>query len=161
MAVEECAELEFRRAMAAYPTGVVVVTALVDGEPAGLSLGTFSSVSLRPPLVGFFVDRGSTSWPVVRRADVFRVNVLASGQAETATRFARSGEDKFAGVPWYSLSDGAPVIEGSVATLLCGLESETEAGDHWFALSRVLAHERLSDEAPLVFFRGSFHGIAG
>lgn len=160
VAVEESAELEFRRAMSAYPTGVVVVTACVDDAPAGLSLGTFSSVSLRPPLVGFFVDRASTSWPIIRRAEVLRVNILASGQAETAKRFARSGGDKFSGVEWYTQEDGAPIIEGSVATLLCELEGESDAGDHYFVLCRVISHDRLSDEPPLVFFRGGFHGLA-
>src|ERR1700761_8846115 len=89
----------FRRVLGHYPTGVCIVTAMEAGEtPAGMAVGSFTSVSLDPPLVAFFPDKRSSSWPRIERAGKFCVNVLAADQTEICQRFSKSGIDKFAGI---------------------------------------------------------------
>jgi flavin reductase (DIM6/NTAB) family NADH-FMN oxidoreductase RutF len=148
---------EYRRTMRAFPTGVVVVTAISDGVPVGLSVGSFTSVSLDPPLVGFFPAVTSTSWPRVRDNGRFCVNVLAADQLGVCRAFANSGGDKYAALSWRPAPSGSPLIEGVLAWLDCSLERVHAAGDHWFALGRVhhMAVER-EEVGPLLFFRGGY-----
>ena len=89
----------FRRVLGQYPTGVCVVTATeADGRRAGFVVGSFTSVSLNPPLVAFFPDKGSTSWPRIREAGKFCVNILGAGQEDVCRNFAVRKDDKFEGV---------------------------------------------------------------
>src|SRR5437868_3535599 len=104
---------EFRRVLGHFPTGVVAITA-PDGEPVGMAVGSFASISLEPPLVGFFVDRGSSTWPRVARAGSFAVNVLAADQEAVCRRFGRKGVDRFAGVRWHPGHGDAPLLDGAV-----------------------------------------------
>src|SRR4051812_31399895 len=90
---------KFRHVLSHVPTSVVVVTGLrEDGTPAGMAIGSFTSISLDPQLVGFYPTHTSTSWPPIREAGRFCVNVLAQGQNALAGQFARSGTDKFQGL---------------------------------------------------------------
>lgn len=148
---------EFRRVLASYPTGVSVVTALgADGAPVGMALGSFTSVSLDPPLVGFMPDKRSTSWPKILAAGRFCINVLASDQLQVCRRLALSGPDKFRDVE-YSLSAlGFPVLAGATTVVECELASVTEAGDHWFVLGRVLDLAVVRDAEPMLFFNGRY-----
>ena len=147
----------FRTVLGHYPTGVVVVTAIdSDGDPAGMAVGSFTSVSLDPPLVAFLPDRSSTSFPRIRTAAGFCVNVLAADQEELCRRFARSGGDKFAGVFWTPTASGAPKLAGVSAWIDCQFESITEAGDHYIVLGRVLELAAPGPSLPLVFFRGAY-----
>ena len=151
----------FRRTLGHYPTGVVVVAAVdQEGEPMGLSLGTFTSVSLNPQMIGFFADAASTTWPRIRECDHFAVNVLSASQAELARSFARSGTDKFAGVKWHPGLHGCPIIEETSMAMVCELEAEYDAGDHSFVLGRVLEFELFHDGAPLIFYLGEFGTFA-
>jgi flavin reductase (DIM6/NTAB) family NADH-FMN oxidoreductase RutF len=145
----------FRFVLSHVPTGVVIITgADVDG-PAGLAIGSFTSISLDPPLVGFYPDRASTSWPAIRRAGAFCVNVLAEDQADLCRRFARSGGDKFAGLGWRTapVSD-APILDGVLAWIDCRLERETEIGDHSLVVGSVVDLTVERDARPLIFFQG-------
>src|ERR1041384_7822851 len=90
----------YRQVLGHFPTGVTVITAVLDGQPVGPAGGSFSSVSLAPPLVGFFPDRSSSSWPKIRDAGAFCVNILAEDQEDVCRRFAMKGDDKFAGLGW-------------------------------------------------------------
>jgi 3-hydroxy-9,10-secoandrosta-1,3,5(10)-triene-9,17-dione monooxygenase reductase component len=146
----------FRAVLGHVPTSVAVVAGLVDGSPRGLSVGTFVPVSLVPPLVGFFVDRRSTSWPPISQVGAFTVSVLASDQAELSRRFAMIGVDKFDGVPWHPAPSGHPVIEGSIAWVDCELGSETDAGDHTFVLGAVLDLGVETGGTPLLHHRGDY-----
>lgn len=108
-------QLEFRRVLGNFATGVTVVTApAADGEasPAGFACQSFSSLSLDPPLVAFMVGRTSTTWPRVARAGVFCVNVLSEHQGGLCRAFAVSGADKFTGVAY----DTAPVSGSPAST---------------------------------------------
>src|SRR5581483_7424445 len=104
---------QFRAVLGNYPTGVVVITAVEDGgAPCGMAVGSFTSVSLDPPLVAFLPDKSSTSFPKIRTASSFCVNVLAAEQEDICRAFARSGGDKFAGVAWTPTASGAPKLDG-------------------------------------------------
>lgn len=147
--------LRFRTVLGNHPTGVSVVTAIdADGEPAGMVVGTFVSVSLNPPLIGFLPDRASTSFPRIRTADGFCVNVLAEGQEDLCRTFAARGGDKFAGVPWSPAPSGAPRLDGVAAWIDCTFHSVSEAGDHHLVMGRVQELDSPGDRAPLVFLRG-------
>ena len=150
----------FREVLGNYPTGVCVITAMgVDGKPVGMVVGSFSSVSLDPPLVGFFPARSSSSWPQIEQAGHFCVNVLASDQTGLCRQIAAPG-DKFAGVE-YAVSDhGLPVLEGIVAAIECRLDSVIDAGDHLLVLGHVVRLETRRDADPMLFFRGKYGGFA-
>jgi flavin reductase (DIM6/NTAB) family NADH-FMN oxidoreductase RutF len=146
-----------RRALAHYPTGVCVITAATpDGPAAGMAVGSFTSVSLDPPLVGFFPDKGSTSWPKIQAAGRFCVNILAADQEAVCRAFAAKAEDKFAGLRHRRGGSGAPILEGVIGWIDCDLHSVQEAGDHYLVLGRITDLEIESSEPALVFCRGSY-----
>lgn len=153
---------EFRQVLGYYPTGVSAITAMgAGGRPIGMVVGTFSSVSIDPPLVGFLPDKSSSTWPQLEAAGRFCVNVLASDQQGVCRQLAGKGPDKFAEVE-YSVSDhNLPVIAGALATIECALHSVTDAGDHFFVLGRVLRLEAMREADPMLFFRGRYGGFAG
>lgn len=147
----------FRRVLGSYPTGVTVVTAIAaDGTPAGMAVGSFTSVSLDPPLVAFLPDKSSTSFPKIRTATSFCVNVLAADQEPVCRAFATSGGDKFAGVRWSPTPSGAPRIDGVAAWIDCSFESVQEAGDHYLVIGRVRELDANGERLPLVFFQGGY-----
>ncbi len=151
----------FRRVLGHYPTGVCVVTAVEpDGMATGMIVGSFTSVSLDPPLVAFFPDRQSTSWPRIARAGRFCVNVLASDQQDLCRRFAAKGGDKFAGVSHRLSTNGSPVLDDVVAWIDCTLDAVHEAGDHFIVLGRVRELDIARADEPLLFFRGQYGNFA-
>jgi flavin reductase (DIM6/NTAB) family NADH-FMN oxidoreductase RutF len=147
----------FRETLGHYPTGVAVVTAVAeDGTPVGMVVGTFSSVSLDPPLVAFFPAASSKSFAQLRAARTFCVNVLAADQEPLCRQFSVSGADKFDGVRWRPGPLGSPILEGAVSWIECTFDEIREAGDHYVVLGRVhdLAVERST--LPLLFFQGGY-----
>jgi 3-hydroxy-9,10-secoandrosta-1,3,5(10)-triene-9,17-dione monooxygenase reductase component len=149
--------MDYRRTLGSYPTGVVIITGDGDDGPVGLAIGSFTSVSLDPPLVGFLPDKGSTSWPRIHATGAFCVNVLAADQLDVCRTFASKAEDKYAAVTWRTAATGSPVLDGVVAWMDCTLDRVDEAGDHWLVLGRIeeMAVER-DDVGPLLFFRGAY-----
>lgn len=151
----------FRRVLGHYPTGVCVVTAADDaGNGTGMVVGSFTSVSLEPPLVAFFPDRASTSWPRIHAIGRFCINVLDADQRDLCRRFARSGGDKFTGVAHRLSAHGSPILDGVVAWIDCALETVHEAGDHFVVLGRVRALDVEASLRPLLFFRGAYGEFA-
>jgi flavin reductase (DIM6/NTAB) family NADH-FMN oxidoreductase RutF/DNA-binding IclR family transcriptional regulator len=151
----------FRQVLGQYPTGVCVVTATQeDGSRAGFVVGSFSSVSLDPPLVAFFPDKGSTSWPKIAAAGSFCVNILGAEQEHVCRRFASTAPDKFEGIACRPAGSGAPIIEGVVAWIDCDLERVEEAGDHFFVVGRVRELDVESKLLPLLFFQGGYGRFA-
>jgi flavin reductase (DIM6/NTAB) family NADH-FMN oxidoreductase RutF len=147
----------FRENLGHYPTGVAVITAVADdGEPVAMVVGTFSSVSADPPLIGFLPMKSSRSFARLRTATAFCVNVLASDQEPLCRQIATGGDQKFDGVAWRPGALGSPVLEGAVSWLECTFEEVREAGDHFIVLGRVqdLAVERST--LPLLFFQGGY-----
>ncbi len=148
----------FRRVMGHYPTGVTVVTGIGEDGPLGLAIGSFVSISLDPPLVGFFPTNSSSSWPGIKASGSFCVNVLAADQENVCRVFASKGEDKFASVEWSpSPETGSPLIAGSLAWIDCRIYSVSEAGDHDLCMGRVVAMDVGRDDVlPLAFFKGAY-----
>jgi flavin reductase (DIM6/NTAB) family NADH-FMN oxidoreductase RutF len=147
----------YRQVLGHFPTGVTVISAAGADGPAGLCVGSFSSVSLDPPLVAFFAGAQSSSWPRIEAAGHYCVNILAEDQEDVARVFAGKADDKFAGIGWRPApATGAPVLNGVLAWIDCRIETVHEAGDHWIVVGRVLDLEIGHEGGPLVFFRGGF-----
>lgn len=149
---------QFRQVLGQYPTGVVVVTALgVSGEPIGMTVGSFTSVSLDPPLVAFLPAQSSSSWQALRESgDRFCVNVLGDHQEDVCRQIAMRKTDKFEGIAWSRSAGGNPVIDGAVAYIDCVTEQIHDAGDHHIVVGRVHELEVVSSAQPLLFFRGGY-----
>ena len=149
---------EFRAVLGHFASGVVVVTGIVDGVPAGLTCQSFFSLSLEPPLVAFAPGKSSTSWPNVRQSRGICANILASDQEALARTFAASGADKFQGVGWRPAANGAPRLDGALGWIDGAVQDVTEAGDHFLVVARVEALETGPGQ-PLLFYRGGFGGF--
>ncbi|GAA5063435.1 flavin reductase (DIM6/NTAB) family NADH-FMN oxidoreductase RutF [Thermocatellispora tengchongensis] len=150
-------DAEFRRALAVHAAGVVVITAQTDGIPVGLTATSFSSVSLDPPLVSFYVNQESSTWPLLRAADHFAVNVLAADQAELAARFASKDVDRFAPpTRWSPGPLGAPLLRDVTAHLLCLPYDQVEVGDHTLVVGLVAEADVRGPGHPLLYHRGRF-----
>jgi flavin reductase (DIM6/NTAB) family NADH-FMN oxidoreductase RutF/DNA-binding IclR family transcriptional regulator len=135
----------------------VAITAMgTDGSPAGMTVGSFTSVSLDPPLVAFLPARSSTTFPAIKAAGHFCVNVLSHRQEPVCRAFATPGVDRFAGLRWEPAPSGAPVLAGSLAWIDCDIESVTEAGDHYIVIGRVTSLGHNPQTSPLLFFQGGY-----
>ena len=146
----------YRRVLGYFATGVTVVTGVEGDQPLGLSVNSFTSVSLDPPLVAFCAARSSSSWARMRASGTFCVNILSDDQEEVCRVFAGRGGDKFRGIGWRASETGAPIIAGALAWIDCAVEAAYEAGDHHIVVGRVLDLDVARDGRPLVFFRGGY-----
>jgi flavin reductase (DIM6/NTAB) family NADH-FMN oxidoreductase RutF len=145
----------FREVMGHFATGVTIITAMEDDGPVGFTCQAFASLSLEPPLVALAPGKTSTSWPRIAQAAFFCVNVLAEDQEALCRDFAVSGGDKFAGVGWRIAGNGAPLLDGVLAWLECGLVATHDAGDHELVIGSV--HDMgVTRGRPLVYYRGGF-----
>jgi 3-hydroxy-9,10-secoandrosta-1,3,5(10)-triene-9,17-dione monooxygenase reductase component len=147
---------EFRKILGHYPTGVCAVTAMIGSKPAGMVVGSFTSVSLDPPLVAFFPDRRSSSWPKIEAAGRFCVNVLAEHQQDVCRALSAKESNKFDKVPYRLSSGGQPIVEGVVAWIDCELFAVHEAGNHFIAIGEVHALDLEHPHSPLLFFKGGY-----
>lgn len=146
----------FRHVLGHFPTGVTIVTGLGAAGPTGFTIGSFTSVSLDPPLVGFLPMLGSSTWATIANSGNFCVNVLNGDHGELCWQFAKPGsDDHFAELTWRSAPTGSPIIDGAVAWIDCTIEAVHPMGDHYFVLGRVVdLAEDINDPEPLVFYRG-------
>ena len=155
---------QFRDVLGTYPTGVCVVTAIdTEQQRHALVIGSFSSISLDPPLVGFFPDKKSSTWPLIAATGRFCVNVLGANQLELCQRFAapisQSGQDKFGELAHGASPAGLPLLDDAIAWLDCTLDRVVEIGDHWLVVGAVEALDRRDAGTPLLFFRGGYHDL--
>ncbi|WP_234679663.1 flavin reductase family protein [Bradyrhizobium monzae] len=147
---------DFRNALGAYGTGVTIITATAaDGKPYGITCNSFASVSLNPPLVLWSLGVYSSSLSVFQNASHFTVHVLGTSQQALANKFAKSSEDKFAGVDWTPGLGNAPVLADSVANFQCRSVNRYYGGDHVIFLGAVEAYAYNAKE-PLLFARGTY-----
>lgn len=154
---------EFRRVLGHVPTGVVVVTTMNASAPVGIAIGAFLSISLDPPLVGFFLDNRSGSLPLFTGRSSFCVNVLGADEAQLGRNFSRP-VDRFANVAWLPGTSGNPALEGAIAWIECEVEETLRLGDHTLvtgAVQTLSVNDREADPAGLVFYRGGFFGVDG
>jgi 3-hydroxy-9,10-secoandrosta-1,3,5(10)-triene-9,17-dione monooxygenase reductase component len=157
---------QFRTVLGHFPTGVTIVTGLHGDEPVGFTIGSFTSVSLDPPLVGFLPMTDSDTWAAMAPAGRFCVNVLSRAQSDLCWKFAKTGNEaeRFDDVAWRPGVTGAPIIERAVAWIDCEVEHVYEMGDHYFVLGRVAALDADADHDgdgphPLLFFKGTLGGF--
>lgn len=152
----------FRKVLGRFPTGVTIVTAMDGNRPTGLAIGSFTSVSLDPPLVAFLPTKSSSSYAAIEKAQAFCVNVVAEDQKAVTGVFASKAEDKFAGVDWEPAPvTKSPRLAGCLAWMDCKVHAIYDGGDHWIVVGAVQemdAEDR--DVGPLLFFTGAYGGFA-
>jgi flavin reductase (DIM6/NTAB) family NADH-FMN oxidoreductase RutF len=150
----------FRTLLRRQAATVTVVTA-PGSPPAGFTATSFTSVSLRPPLVSFCLDRGSSSWPTLERAAHVGVHLLGEDQHEVARTFATSGIDRFAAhTGWRYGPHGVPLLDSPVAWLLCRVTERVTAGDHAIVLAEPLLGHYAHGAAPLLYHEGRYASVA-
>lgn len=149
----------FRDVLGCYPTGVVIITAMVGGQPVGMVVGSFTSVSLDPPLIAYLPAKSSNSYSRLKGATAFCVNVLSKDQEVLCRQFASKSDDKFTGVSWSISAGGAPVLADCAAWIDCSTESIVDGGDHDIVLGRVRDLGSNERQSPLLFFQGGYGGF--
>lgn len=148
----------YRAVLGQYPTGVTAITATdEEGRPLGMIVGTFSSVSLDPPLVSFMASRDSSSFAAIRQSPTFCANVLAGDQEGVCrTLSVKGATDKFADLDWRAAPLGSPVIDGVLAWIECRPRTVVEAGDHVIVIGEVMGLESTRSALPLLFLGGGY-----
>lgn len=150
---------EFRKACARYATGVTVATVLgPSGPPEGLTVNSFTSVSLDPPLVLICIAKTATAYSAFLAGKSFVVNVLREDQIDLSQHFASSKSDRFEGVAWHEGVRGAPVLDGVLAVLECAMHSSFDAGDHTVFVGQVERAEA-HEGTPLLYFASAYRKL--
>ena len=150
---------DFRRACGRFATGITVASVTdPQGMPHGLTVNSFTSVSLQPPLILFALSHSASVFDAFRDAQYFAINVLSSHQRELSDRFARKGEDRFDGLEWHTGETGVPLLDHTVAEIECQVRYRFPAGDHDLLVGemvRAVVHEG----DPLVYFGGRYRKL--
>ena len=150
---------EIRNVMGHFATGVTVITTKDrTGKPFGLTVNSFTSLSLNPPLVVVCVDKTVDCYSCFDETKVFAVNVLSEDQEELSRRFATKGIEKFAGIQWRMGEHGSPLLDGVIGTIECKVTRSYEGGDHTIFLGEILSATAKGDR-PLIFFKGKYHRL--
>lgn len=148
----------FRKACAQFATGIGIVTVGgPDGTPHGLTVNSFTSVSLNPPLVLICIDYGCAVLPHLRAATFFAISILAEHQQPLSTTFAVKPEGRFEGIDWRAGLTGAPVLSGVLAILECRTWRILEAGDHAIVIGEMVHCEWTGNAKPLLYFDSNYH----
>jgi flavin reductase (DIM6/NTAB) family NADH-FMN oxidoreductase RutF len=146
---------DLRRFMRRRASTVVVVTAAGATRPVGFTATSFTSVSLRPPVVSFCLAHGSSSWRAVAATEHAGVHILRADQAELARTFATPGLDRFTAVPWHPGPYGVPLLDDTLGWLVCRITARIDAGDHTIVLSTPVSMA-YADGAPLLYHNGRY-----
>ncbi|MEW6582540.1 MAG: flavin reductase family protein, partial [Actinomycetota bacterium] len=149
---------EFRAAMSRWASGVSVFTAGGPDGPVGVTVSSFSSVSLDPPLILGCIARSTSAHDTLVGAGGFAVHVLGGDQMDLSQRFAGPADLRFDGLDWESGPFSAPLLPLGLVRMVCARESVTEAGDHTILLGRVVRVE-VDDGDPLVYFHRAYRGV--
>ncbi|TCS98386.1 flavin reductase (DIM6/NTAB) family NADH-FMN oxidoreductase RutF [Tepidimonas ignava] len=151
----------FRAALGRFATGVTIVTTrAADGAPVGLTVNSFNSVSLQPPLVLWSLDVRSRALAAFTHATHWAVHVLGAQQQALAERFARRDVDRWAGVPWTPNAEGVPLLPGCCAYLECRARSRYPEGDHVILVGEVLRCQHDDGAGALLYHGGRFFTAA-
>ncbi|MBR9826349.1 MAG: flavin reductase family protein [Alphaproteobacteria bacterium] len=145
---------DFRDVLGRYPTGVAIVTARVDGRPVGVTINSFASVSLDPPLVLWSIERERERYELFEKVEEYAINILARDQSNLAHACALNADLTACEIP---LSDDAvPRVLDTAAYLLCKRSAVFPGGDHDIILGEVVQFDTVRDEPSLVFYRGRY-----
>jgi len=151
---------DFRRACGRFATGVCVATVLdPEGIPHGLTVSSFTSVSLDPPLVLICLGHAVTMIEAFRAASHFGINILSAEQRELSNRFARKGCDRFDALPWDRGATGVPLLPGVLAQIECATNQRITSGDHDIFVGRMV-RAMVIDGDPLLYYAGAYREIA-
>lgn len=151
-------DAQFKMALSHFASGVTVVTTEHEGRSYGLTVASFASLSLHPPLVIVCIEKGVKSHDAIEASGKFGVSILGSGQSELSNRFASKLDDKFAGAATARGDLGIPLIDGALCTIECRLRERLPGGDHSIFVGEVVGvHAR--EGTPLLYFRGGYHQI--
>lgn len=154
-------QLEFRRVMGHFATGVTIVTSHDGaGKLGGLTANAVASVSLEPPMVLVCVDKKSDSYPLFGASQTFAVNILAQEQETLSRRFAKSGGDKFSGIGYRIGTTGSPLLSDTIAFLECRIRHAFDAGDHTIYVGEAVDIAVESESDPLLYFRGGYRNLS-
>jgi flavin reductase (DIM6/NTAB) family NADH-FMN oxidoreductase RutF len=149
-----------RDALGCFATGVTVVTCVgADGKPAGLTVNSFTSVSLDPPLLLVCLHKMAGSSMALTEASHFAVNVLQTGQQPASIRFSTRDEDRFGATPWSCGEAGAPILEESLGVFECERYAVHDGGDHYILIGQVVKASFDASLDPLLFFRGRYRRL--
>ncbi len=148
-----------RRVFGAFPSGVTVLAALVEGTPVGLAASSFTSVSLDPALVSVCVAHSSTTWPLLRQVPRIGVSILSSHQEHAGRQLAAKVTDRFAGLSWRATDDGAVFLDDASGWLEVSLAAKHRAGDHDIVVFAVHDLDADHDIRPLVFHASQFRRL--
>lgn len=147
-----------RAALGRFATGVTIVTArAADGRPVGLTVNSFNSVSLTPPLVLWSLSQSAASMPAFAAGVDYAIHVLAAEQRALAERFASKGVDRWEGLDWREGLGGAPLLDGAAAVFECRPRSRYPEGDHVILVGEVLRCSHRQDASPLLYHGGRFY----
>ena len=153
---------EFRNALGTFATGInVITTTASDGTLLGMTVNSFTSVSLNPPLILVCLDKKSAMTESFVTGKGFGVNILRESQQSVSNEFAGKSEDRFAKHAHSTSEQGNPVLDGILSFLDCQNEDVYEGGDHLILVGRVMSFSYQSDAAPLLYFNGAYHGLKG
>ena len=150
----------FRNALGCFPTGVVVVTAGSRATHMGITVNSFASVSLEPPLVLWCMDRKSSRYETFTNSPNFTVSVLSNDHRTVAARLAMPGEHALDGLPLEKTECGPPGLADALAVLECARDKVHDGGDHAIIVGRVLRFRYRQAGDPLIFFRGGYGALA-
>lgn len=151
-----------RAVMRKVPAAVTVVTAAADGWPRGMTVGSFTSVSLDPVLVSFNVGKGSSMHAVIVKADHLVVHLLNAEQAHYSERFAApdlTSEEQFSEISHYTLDDGTPILTETLAYIRCRKIAEYDAGDHILVVAEVLEIVHQNEGEPLLYYNTHYRTV--
>jgi flavin reductase (DIM6/NTAB) family NADH-FMN oxidoreductase RutF len=152
---------DFRRAMGCFATGITIVSTLAPGGARiGLTVNSFSSVSLDPPLVSFCLARSASRYAEFMATDHYAVNVVGAAQQAFSSKFARTGEGDWGDLPMETWETGAPILPGAIANIECTVHDRFDAGDHVIMVGRVLRLRTDPDVPPLLYYQGAYRLLA-
>lgn len=151
----------FRNALGSFPTGVAVVTTTASAEHhLGITVNSFTSVSLDPPLVLWCMDKKSDRYHAFTKARCYTVSILGTEHQDVSARLARQGSHSLDGIALKPTRLGPPALADALAIFECEAEAVHDAGDHAILIGRVVQFSRHENGAPLVFFRGKYGALA-
>nr|WP_243665895.1 flavin reductase family protein [Vulcanisaeta sp. JCM 16159] len=150
----------FKAIMRNYPTGVAIVTTVYDNEYYGLTVNSFTSLSLDPPLVLIAIDKKLTSHEAINKSNVYAVNILPDDMKDLAIRFATAPrEERFRGLKIKTAKTGSPIIEGAIAYLDCKVAAKYPGGDHTIFIGEVIDAQVMNNKLPLIYYNRGYYSI--
>jgi flavin reductase (DIM6/NTAB) family NADH-FMN oxidoreductase RutF len=149
----------FKLAMSHFASGVTIVTAAHEGKQYGMTVASFASLSLNPPLVLVCVAKDVKTHDAIAAAGAFGVSILGAGQADVSGRFASKSDDKFAGTAVRNGELGVPMIEGSLCAIECRLHASLPGGDHTIFVGEVVGVDAAGEGSPLVYYRSGYRAL--